>query len=650
MGLEGQRQGLQVGDDGQTDLHLARLDVQRHLATGHHPLGVHGAVGQDVDRLALQVAQAADLVGRHARVGRASVHKERIGRVDELARAHPLDVSLGRAVDRAAHHGVEHVLVALGHHSDGLESAVGVVLVPGADLLLGHVGQAQQLAVVGHEPAHRLGGFGVGHVHQVERVEQVGGSQAHVARQESTGLPVVAHLAHVATTGRAVEHGVVDDHRLHVVGADVGLGAHRDRGGRDRITTGRLHAPLGRAGQQNQVLQGHDVPDAVCLTRGHPETDRVVVARGQRVRQVGLGARAGEPKVLGLVGRAGKRPALLVIGHGAGVVTCTRKRVVDLLGGLGQVGGDVVVLERQPVGLADVAVQAVVLLVDVVAQGAGDRRPVHRVERAGLQQVVGDVGLACSRGERLLDAVIAHRGDLVEVVLQVAGRRCTGGDDADARGCSDLGHESDRRQGPVGGAHAAQLTRGVVGVHQGQHVRRLHVVDVEQIGLGVRGDDLVGRATGEHGAPVGVESDVVLAELQHHGLGGRERERDQAGALGAGLDLAHERKTGAVGHRAVGQRDEVQALGQARLVLHVVDATEELRRDLATGEGSGQGSDVGHVNPLSVDHPRHTLARVDAPVVGVGLHGLAQPAHHLPLASLGLGGAYVTFEDGAGQH
>ena len=73
-----------------------------------------------------------------------------------------------------------------------------------------------------------------------------------------------------------------------------------------------------------------------------------------------------------------------------------------------------------------------------------------------------------------------------------------------------------------------------------------------------------------------VETDIPLAELQHHGVGGVERERDQAHGLGGILDFTDKPGARTVLDRAGGLDQEVAEQGSARLVLDVIDAAEHL--------------------------------------------------------------------------
>ena len=94
-----------------------------------------------------------------------------------------------------------------------------------------------------------------------------------------------------------------------------------------------------------------------------------------------------------------------------------------------------------------------------------------------------------------------------------------------------------------------------------EHVRRLHKMQIEQIGLKVRrGHFIRGLDTGEtlkravktQGRALGVKAHVLVTEFQHHGLRGAVGERQHAGALGRGLDGVGVREARPVGHRAVG--------------------------------------------------------------------------------------------------
>ena len=77
---------------------------------------MHRAVGEDVDRLPLQMAQAAHDRCRRARVGQAAVHEESVGGICELPRRHALDVAHSLPVDRAPDDAVNPILAPLRHH------------------------------------------------------------------------------------------------------------------------------------------------------------------------------------------------------------------------------------------------------------------------------------------------------------------------------------------------------------------------------------------------------------------------------------------------------------------------------------------------------------------------------------------------------
>src|SRR4051812_19709614 len=109
------------------------------------------------------------------------------------------------------------------------------------------------------------------------------------------------------------------------------------------------------------------MPDRVRLARLHAERHRIVVACRQGIAQVALGAGARGPEGLRAVDRAGEESALLEVRDCAGVVAGAREWVAGLGWRARNVWRDVVVDERQAVGLPDVAEETVPLLVDVVA-------------------------------------------------------------------------------------------------------------------------------------------------------------------------------------------------------------------------------------------------------------------------------------------
>ena len=336
------------------------------------------------------------------------------------------------------------------------------------------------------------------------------------------------------------------------------------------------------------------MPDRVRLARCHPERDGIVVLGRQRVRQVRLGARARHPQVLRRIERASEDATLLEVGHRARVVSRAAEGVELDRRCAADVCRDVVVLKAQAIGLPDVAEEAGRLLIDVVPLRARHRRPGDCVVGAVEQQVARHRRLG--RGQRLVDANRAHGCDLVLV-----GRRHWGAGSRRVRGRHaarrrQRGDERDRRQRPRQRPQPAQLARRMVRMHQGEHVRRLDVVDVEEIGLGVGVGDLVGhRAIHQRGA-LRVEAEVTRAELDHHRLVGRVGERDQARFLRRVLYRAHEGEARAVGNRPVRQHDEVAAERQAGLVFHIVDSPEELGRDDTATERALQGADVRHLS------------------------------------------------------
>ena len=102
------------------------------------------------------------------------------------------------------------------------------MLVPGSNLLLGHIGETQELASIRDEPQGRLRGLGVGQVQDLVRIEQVSRTDGQVSRDEAVGLPVIGALPNVAAAGRAVDHVVVHNHGLDIRCPDVALGLDAD--------------------------------------------------------------------------------------------------------------------------------------------------------------------------------------------------------------------------------------------------------------------------------------------------------------------------------------------------------------------------------------------------------------------------------------
>ncbi len=330
--------------------------------------------------------------------------------------------------------------------------------------------------------------------------------------------------------------------------------------------------------------------DLVIVAGGDLELDAVVVARRHREVEVDLRPGARGPDVLGLCRRAAEDLALLEVGH--------RSRVVaggEGVRGLGRrdaaVGGQVVVDHADravAVEHGDQVKEAPRLAVDPVARGPGARRPADRVVGVGGAQVVGRRD---GRRRRALSGR-GGRGHDVGVVAQEA-RPGRGRHDCQACGRGDAGAGGGVGQGPARSAGAAQLLRDVVGVDQRQHIRRLHELDVEQVGLCVAVGDLVGAARREDRAALAVEAEVARPELDHHRVGDAEGEGQEAGFLGAVLDLAHELEACAVLRWPVGQGDEVPAQGEARLVADVVDPAVHLGRDLAPGHRAEVGARGG---------------------------------------------------------
>ena len=177
----------------------------------------------------------------------------------------------------------------------------------------------------------------------------------------------------MAVAGRAVHHRVVDDGRLDVVGTDVGLRSHRDRGRGDRVAVDGADAPLGRARKSKKLRQRNDVPDRVGLACCHAERDAVGVLDRDVVRDVALGSRSRHPHRLRRVRRAGKHAALLEVTDRTGVVPGRCEHRVNDGRSDAHIRTDIVVRERGQVRLPDEAVQAVLALVDVVARRASDR-------------------------------------------------------------------------------------------------------------------------------------------------------------------------------------------------------------------------------------------------------------------------------------
>ena len=131
-------------------------------------------------------------------------------------------------------------------------------------------------------------------------------------------------------------------------------------------------------------------------------------------------------------------------------------------------------------------------------------------------------------------------------------------------------------------------------MHQGEHVGRLDIVNVEQVGLGVGIGNFVGQARAQQGSAQGVEAEVSGSHLDDHGLRRRIGEGNQPHLLGRVLHLAHKGESGAVFRGALRLGDEVAAAGKARLILGIVNASEPLRANFTARERTLQGANVRH--------------------------------------------------------
>ena len=295
------------------------------------------------------------------------------------------------------------------------------------------------------------------------------------ARKPATLLVVGGRTRVVA--GAAVEDDDVLGGRLAGVGQDVVVLESQLRGtGRAACGGGGEGEPLG-VGERGRVFDRHR-EDPVEPGRA---LDQDVVAGGEPVGGGGDNAHASSHeearRVVG--GRAGDRG---------------RRRAGDR--------GH----------LADVAVGAPALLVDVVAAAARDRVPGDGVEVAGQGQVVGSGGAGAH--QRLGHPVGGHRGDTVVLAGQVGGDR-HGGCDDHVQGHVAGGSEGDVGQGPVGGAQSGELARRVGRVGDRDDVRALCEVQVEQVRGGVGAHQRVGACSGRPARRGGHRPEVGGGERGH---------------------------------------------------------------------------------------------------------------------------------------
>ena len=144
--------------------------------------------------------------------------------------------------------------------------------------------------------------------------------------------------------------------------------------------------------------------DRVGLAGGHADVDAVAVLARQRVGQVAFGPATRHPDRLWRVVRAGEDAALLKVGHRSRVVPGAHERRLYDGGRDAHVGRNVVIVKRRAGRLADVAEQAALPLVDVVAQRTRHSAPTDRVLRSEGVQVVDDVAsrACCALVHRVL--------------------------------------------------------------------------------------------------------------------------------------------------------------------------------------------------------------------------------------------------------
>ena len=264
---------------------------------------------------------------------------------------------------------------------------------PGANLLFGDVGVADEPPVAADKPHQRQRRLAKGHVHNAVAVEQVRRAQRDVGGNEAARVARVGEFMHVAAPGGAVDDRAVHNHRLHVVRADVAVRADGNRRVGEDVGVLRVHVPLRAAGEDKQVGQRHDVADRAGFARGNPYFDAVVIARGRRVAHVALRTAARHPYFL----RFGVCPCqyapLLEVGNGRRVVVRLVEDVFVFRRGLRHVRRDAAVFKARFVGVSCQAEHARLPLVHEVMVGTIHRFPRQGVAVAGGVEVVGDFDL-----------------------------------------------------------------------------------------------------------------------------------------------------------------------------------------------------------------------------------------------------------------
>lgn len=238
-----------------------------------------------------------------------------------------------------------------------------------------------------------------------------------------------------------------------------------------------------------------------------------------------------------------------------------------------------------------------------------------RVQVTGGRQIV--VARHRPRGDRLLQAGGLDSRDHVAIRHRAGAGRRRG----DAGQRIRRRRERRHRRAPVGRPVAAKLGWRIGRMHQRQHVRALHVVDVEKVRGRIRIRDLVDVRARRHRIPirrvgrrvagrgrdavvvhttgrahradrvsrravvgrrrrvrqgrrVGMEAEVAGAQLDRERLRIVVAEGDQPRRAGGILHFAHELGARPVDRRAVRQRDEVSAEREPLLPFLQIDAAK----------------------------------------------------------------------------
>ena len=579
------------------------MDFPRRVLQGdgavlHLLLHVYCAVGEDAYCLAFEVVEFADF-GDRVFAGiyfqrQAGINEEGVFLRTKGAGFEAFDVALGLPVDVSAHRDVKHVFVALCHHRAAFKGAVGLMPMPGANLLFGDVGVANQPPVAADKPHQRPRRFAKGHIDDAVAVEEVRRAQRDVGGNKTARVARVGEFMHMPATRGAVDDRAVHNHRLHVVRANVAVRADADGGVGEHVAVLRVHVPLRAAGEDKQVGQRYDVADRAGFACSNPYFDAVVVTRGGRVAHVAFGAAPRHPYFLRFGRRACQHAPLLEVGNSRGVVVRLVEDVFVFRWGLRHVRRDAAVFKARFVGVASKAEHARLPLVHEVVVGTIHRFPRQGVAVAGGVEVVGDFHL------RTFFALhpVFHRRHFVAVfevdLLHPGYRRHALGFRLEFGRRLEFRYKGNRLQLPVGRAQAAQFLRWVFGVDEGQDVRALHVVDVHQVFRRVGGGDFVGRVAVVEGRRAGMKTRVLVAQFDHHRLLAGKREGDEAYPFTGVFHLMHEAQPGAVFHHALRPHQKVAAPRKAVGIADVVGAPPHLRRDFTADKCLLQEFDVAH--------------------------------------------------------